>query len=716
MPVFIGIPVSLTNGGTGVSLSDPGADRVLFWDDSAGAVTWLTMGTNLSITGTTLNATGGGGGTPASPDTAVQFNNSGSFAGSANFEWDGTTVNFTAAHGLSFAGTVSPITIVGGDDGSGDSALILGNADDYIPIRTTAPDLDLANSGTQFLGLYSTSVDLAFDANTGFHADASGVTIAGDELLWNDTRSTFWKLHTNIPGGNTEPAELEQQQFARADSGTDFFESFLTIGGRNATTTASIVGMGGFGHYTALGVLTDYEMYLFDFVQNKPFLTIASTSPSTVNLGTGYSFTVPGSISTATGLQIQNGYFITDAVDAHTITFQAYDVDGTAYKTFATLTNANTPSFVITPPSGGTVTVNATTLQQAGSTITLGGALTTSGAFASTFTMTNTTSVTFPTSGTLATTSQIPSGAALTKADDTNVTLTLGGSPTTALINAASITAGWTGTLAVGRGGTGTGSAGIGAFNNITGLSAAGTTGTTSTNLVFSTSPTLTTPVLGVATATSLNGLTISTTTGTFALTNGKTLSVSNTLTFTGTDTSSVNCGAGGTVQYTGITKRISILNFALLPDTSSNVWMEPAALTQTNDRYPQMVARFKDSATKDSLGIRFMVPSDYVGSPKMYFLCTSTATSGNFVMTLDYSSSSVTSSLDPSADEENLTVTQAAPGASQTGVFPFVTLTAADLAANDVFQGKVSRNGASGSDTMAADLVVYDVIFEYMN
>jgi hypothetical protein len=67
MPVFIGIPVSLTNGGTGVSLSDPGADRVLFWDDSAGAVTWLTMGTNLSITGTTLNATGGGGGTPASP-------------------------------------------------------------------------------------------------------------------------------------------------------------------------------------------------------------------------------------------------------------------------------------------------------------------------------------------------------------------------------------------------------------------------------------------------------------------------------------------------------------------------------------------------------------------------------------------------------------------------------------------------------------------------
>lgn len=41
--------------------------------------------------------------------------------------------------------------------------------------------------------------------------------------------------------------------------------------------------------------------------------------------------------------------------------------------------------------------------------------------------------------------------SALTKVDDTNVTLTLGGSPNTALLAAASITAGWTGTLAAAR-------------------------------------------------------------------------------------------------------------------------------------------------------------------------------------------------------------------------------------------------------------------------
>lgn len=73
----------------------------------------------------------------------------------------------------------------------------------------------------------------------------------------------------------------------------------------------------------------------------------------------------------------------------------------------------------------------------------------------------------------------------------------------------------WTGTtIAVANGGTGTGTAGIGAFNNITGYTASGSTGTTSTNLVFSTSPTLVTPILGTpqsGTLTNCTGLPIST-------------------------------------------------------------------------------------------------------------------------------------------------------------------------------------------------------------
>jgi len=46
-------------------------------------------------------------------------------------------------------------------------------------------------------------------------------------------------------------------------------------------------------------------------------------------------------------------------------------------------------------------------------------------------------------------------GAALTEVDDTNVTCTLGGTPATSLLRAVSLTFGWAGTLAVGRGGSG---------------------------------------------------------------------------------------------------------------------------------------------------------------------------------------------------------------------------------------------------------------------
>lgn len=96
--------------------------------------------------------------------------------------------------------------------------------------------------------------------------------------------------------------------------------------------------------------------------------------------------------------------------------------------------------------------------------------------------------------------------------------------------------------------------------------------------LVGTTSPTLITPILGVATATSINkvALTAPATSATLTIADGKTLTisnsgtlsggdafvlsiaaaktltVSNTLTFTGTDSSSVAFGAGGTIGGTG--------------------------------------------------------------------------------------------------------------------------------------------------------------------
>jgi len=88
-----------------------------------------------------------------------------------------------------------------------------------------------------------------------------------------------------------------------------------------------------------------------------------------------------------------------------------------------------------------------------------------------------------------------------------------------------------------------------------------GTGGTTSTGsgaVVLATSPTLITPVLGAATATTLNGYFLNTTTGTsgftfgansaLTLAAGKTFTCNNTLTLTGTDGITASLGAVGQV------------------------------------------------------------------------------------------------------------------------------------------------------------------------
>lgn len=48
--------LTIGKGGTGSILTDPNADRLMFWDDSAGAVDWLTLGTAYGTSTTTLRS------------------------------------------------------------------------------------------------------------------------------------------------------------------------------------------------------------------------------------------------------------------------------------------------------------------------------------------------------------------------------------------------------------------------------------------------------------------------------------------------------------------------------------------------------------------------------------------------------------------------------------------------------------------------------------
>lgn len=99
-----GTDVAIADGGTGASLTDPNADRLMFWDDSDNGVRWLTPGTNLAITGTTINATGGVtitgtdnrlvrvDGTTAIQSSAVTLDDSGNLSGVVDMDFDTTAV------------------------------------------------------------------------------------------------------------------------------------------------------------------------------------------------------------------------------------------------------------------------------------------------------------------------------------------------------------------------------------------------------------------------------------------------------------------------------------------------------------------------------------------------------------------------------------------------------------------------------------------------
>lgn len=140
--------------------------------------------------------------------------------------------------------------------------------------------------------------------------------------------------------------------------------------------------------------------------------------------------------------------------------------------------------------------------------------------------------------GTIALSSQIPTGLALTKTDDANVTLTLGGTPATSLINATSLTLGWTGLLSIARGGTnGSALPTAGGVSYGTGSAFAFTGAGTSGQVLKSNgagAPTWITPTAGtvtsVATGTGLTGGSI-TSTGTLSFDYSATIAANPALT-----------------------------------------------------------------------------------------------------------------------------------------------------------------------------------------
>ena len=444
---------------------------------------------------------GGGGGSPGGSNTQVQFNNAGAFGGDAAF----TFVN-----------------------GTGTATMSLGVA------STTSAALKLYNSAS------ANSVSLASGNNTASWT----LTLPPDDgsanqfLQTDGSGNTIWAAAAAGTINTGTAGQITYYSGTNTLSGTSTGTGVLTALGNNVTgsngivlaTSPTITTPTTSGNVTATGT---GALFLADF-SNATVASRFSFQTSTTNGLTGI-YALPNGSATGAAWQATNNSDPTNASKIMITTNAFTDVQ------LVSGINGTGTYLPLSIYTGGGVSAQFSATK---GIFTLGVSGSTAGVL----------NIAGSTSGTVSI-----QGAAGAGTYNFNLPTSAGTSGQPLLSGGGGASSMTFGTLGVSGGGTGASSASITAFNNITGYTASGATGTTSTDLVFSTSPTLVTPNIGVATATSVNGLTITSSTGTLTITNGKTASFSNTLTLAGTDSTTMTFpSTSSTVLTTGNTATIT--------------------------------------------------------------------------------------------------------------------------------------------------------------
>lgn len=195
------------------ALADPNADRMLFWDDSAGAYKYLIPGTGLTITDTTIDASGAGATTaldnlasvaintsllPATNDGAALGDGTHAFsdlflAAGGVINWNNGAVTITESSGnLTFSSAVSNASYIftfAGDFNSFPTVEIGGSGlgDGLLRLRDNsgASVLLLDGDASLIQGNGSTSVTNIASISTG--TLSATTTVTADELKLRET-------------------------------------------------------------------------------------------------------------------------------------------------------------------------------------------------------------------------------------------------------------------------------------------------------------------------------------------------------------------------------------------------------------------------------------------------------------------------------------------------------------------------------------------------
>lgn len=168
-------------------------------------------------------------------------------------------------------------------------------------------------------------------------------------------------------------------------------------------------------------------------------------------------------------------------------------------------------------------------------------------------------------------------------------------------------------------------------------------------------------------------------------------------------------------------THRIPILGFGTVPDASGECYFEPYPILATNDVWDRLIARFGSSnaaqpSVRHGLHGGFVVPKNYVGSPVVVIVWTTTLIAGDVVWDFEYRAvgGNDAESLDQAGTQESVTVTDTAPSAAHERLEATVALTAANLAPDDEVEFFLARDGADAADTMAGAAILFSALFQY--
>ncbi len=161
-------------------------------------------------------------------------------------------------------------------------------------------------------------------------------------------------------------------------------------------------------------------------------------------------------------------------------------------------------------------------------------------------------------------------------------------------------------------------------------------------------------------------------------------------------------------------THRIPILSGNTYPDTSGNCYLNPYNNLATNDIWRQLHWNFANPSADIKLYGAFNVPKNYVGTAALIVVWTSTVTSGNFGIEFAYRAvgGNDSESLDQNTAQETVNTTDVAPGATDRRMEISLSLTSANLAADDTVEYYFARDDSA--DTLAGIVQVVDLFFQY--